>query len=100
MPPSPVLQPITTSPSPGGTAPSLGDVPVGVVAAAALALLRAYKLLISPLFAGCCRFYPSCSDYMAEAIRIHGTVKGIWLGMRRLSRCHPLGSHGVDPVEF
>ncbi len=67
-------------------------------AAIALGLLRAYKIFLSPLFTGSCRFYPSCADYMSEAIQVHGTAKGIWLGTRRLSRCHPLGSHGVDPV--
>jgi putative membrane protein insertion efficiency factor len=67
-------------------------------AAVALALLRAYKLFFSPLCTGSCRYYPSCSDYMREAIQVHGTAKGIWLGSRRLARCHPLGSHGVDPV--
>ena len=71
---------------------------VGAAAVAALALLRVYKLLLSPLFAGSCRYYPSCADYMAEAIRMHGAMKGVWLGTRRLSRCHPLGSHGFDPV--
>ena len=70
----------------------------GPVAALVLGLLRAYKLLISPLFTGSCRFYPSCADYMSEAIRVHGTVKGVWLGTRRLARCHPLGNHGFDPV--
>ena len=64
----------------------------------ALGALRAYKLLISPLFTGACRFHPSCSTYMAEAIRTHGVVEGVWLGIRRLSRCHPLGSSGFDPV--
>jgi putative membrane protein insertion efficiency factor len=63
-----------------------------------LVLIRAYKLLISPLFAGACRFEPSCSDYMAEAVRMHGSVQGIWLGLRRLARCHPFGGHGIDPV--
>ena len=67
-------------------------------AAIALALLRVYKIFFSPLFTGSCRFYPSCADYMSEAIQVHGTAKGIWLGTRRLARCHPLGSHGVDPV--
>ncbi len=67
-------------------------------AAVALALLRIYKILLSPLFTGSCRFYPSCADYMREAIQVHGTAKGIWLGTRRLARCHPLGSPGVDPV--
>ena len=67
--------------------------------AVAIALLRTYKIFLSPLFTGSCRFYPSCADYMSEAIQVHGTVKGIWLGTRRLGRCHPFGgSHGVDPV--
>jgi len=57
-----------------------------------------YKALFSPLFAGSCRYYPSCSAYMAEAVTVHGAAKGVWLGLRRLGRCHPLGSHGVDPV--
>ena len=64
----------------------------------ALAALGAYKLLLSPLFAGSCRFHPSCSTYMAEAIRIHGVIRGGWLGLRRLGRCHPFGSSGFDPV--
>jgi putative membrane protein insertion efficiency factor len=64
----------------------------------ALALLRGYKLLFSPLFTGACRFSPSCSDYMAAAIREHGVIAGTWLGITRLLRCHPLGGHGYDPV--
>lgn len=68
------------------------------MAAAVLALLRAYKVLLSPLFAGSCRFQPSCADYMTEAVRRHGAARGVWLGVRRLSRCHPLGGHGLDPV--
>jgi putative membrane protein insertion efficiency factor len=64
----------------------------------AVGVLHAYKLLISPLFTGACRFHPSCSTYMAEAIRTHGVVEGVWLGIRRLARCHPLGPSGFDPV--
>ena len=63
-----------------------------------LAALRGYKLLLSPLFAGSCRFVPSCSDYMAEAVTRHGAARGVWLGIRRLARCQPLGSAGYDPV--
>ena len=75
------------------------DQPPGGPAAVALFLLRGYKLLISPFFfAGACRFYPSCADYMTEAIRLHGAARGIYLGLRRLSRCHPCGGHGFDPV--
>ncbi len=69
-----------------------------VLAAGLLALLKGYKLLLSPLFTGSCRYYPSCSDYMAEAVRMHGPWRGTWLGCRRLLRCHPFGGHGVDPV--
>ena len=67
-------------------------------AAAALGLLRGYKVVISPFFTGSCRYYPSCADYMREALLLHGVRRGVWLGIRRLSRCHPLGGHGVDPV--
>ena len=65
---------------------------------AALALLRAYKLLLSPLFTGACRFTPSCSDYMTDALREHGLASGAWLGLKRLARCQPFGGHGFDPV--
>lgn len=60
--------------------------------------VRAYQVTLSPLFSGCCRFEPSCSNYMIEAIEVHGPVKGVWLGLRRLLRCHPFGPHGYDPV--
>ena len=63
-----------------------------------LAALRAYKVLLSPLFAGSCRFTPSCSEYMADAVRQHGVLRGGWLGLGRLARCHPFGKHGWDPV--
>jgi hypothetical protein len=64
----------------------------------ALALIRAYKLLLSPLFTGSCRFVPSCATYSSEAIARFGVVRGSWLGARRLCRCHPFGGHGFDPV--
>jgi putative membrane protein insertion efficiency factor len=64
----------------------------------ALALLRVYKVLFSPLFAGSCRFVPSCSDYAAEAIVRHGVLRGTVLAAGRLARCHPLAAAGVDPV--
>jgi hypothetical protein len=73
-------------------------VPRSIAAAVVLAALRAYKLLISPVFTGCCRYYPSCADYTREAVLVHGVARGLWLGGRRLARCHPLGGHGVDPV--
>jgi hypothetical protein len=66
--------------------------------AAALALLRGYKILISPFYRGSCRFLPSCADYAAQAIERHGVLRGGWLAARRLARCQPLCSSGHDPV--
>jgi putative membrane protein insertion efficiency factor len=63
-----------------------------------LALLRVYQLMFSPLFAGSCRFVPSCSAYAVEAVQRHGVVAGSWLTLRRLARCRPLAAHGFDPV--
>ena len=63
-----------------------------------LMALKVYKLALSPLFAGSCRFVPGCADYTAEAIARFGALRGSWLGMRRLSRCHPAGGSGFDPV--
>ena len=63
-----------------------------------LLLLRAYKLGISPFMGQNCRFYPSCSDYAAEAIRLHGAARGSLLAARRLCKCHPWHPGGSDPV--
>jgi putative membrane protein insertion efficiency factor len=63
-----------------------------------LLLLRAYKLGISPFLGQNCRFYPSCSDYAAEAVREHGAAKGVILASRRLCKCHPWNPGGFDPV--
>lgn len=63
-----------------------------------LMLIRGYKLLLSHQFAGSCRFLPSCSDYAAEAVARFGVIRGSGLAVRRLSRCHPLGASGHDPV--
>ncbi|PYR43616.1 MAG: membrane protein insertion efficiency factor YidD [Acidobacteria bacterium] len=65
---------------------------------AALRLIRAYKILISPYFTGSCRFLPSCADYAAIAVERHGVVRGSLLAARRLARCHPLCAAGHDPV--
>ena len=70
----------------------------GLTQRAAVGLLRLYKILLSPLFAGSCRFVPSCSDYAREAIVEYGVIRGTWLAARRLGRCHPFGSSGFDPV--
>ena len=63
-----------------------------------LALLRFYTLAFSPMFAGSCRYVPSCSTYAAEAVARFGVLRGSYLAARRLVRCHPLGGHGLDPV--
>ena len=63
-----------------------------------LALLRGYQYAIRPLLGANCRFAPSCSDYAQEAILKHGALKGTWLAMRRILRCHPYHSGGYDPV--
>jgi uncharacterized protein len=63
-----------------------------------IAVLRGYKLFLSPLLPSACRFYPTCSEYMMEAIARHGTVQGFWMGLRRVVRCHPFHEGGFDPV--
>ena len=63
------------------------------------AALAGYHKILSPALPRACRFYPSCSIYAAEAIRRHGAIKGIRLGLRRLGRCHPWSGGGYDPVE-
>ena len=65
---------------------------------ALIALLRFYKLAVSPLLGNRCRFYPSCSDYAREAIQYHGAAHGTYLAVKRLCRCHPFSAGGVDLV--
>ncbi|HQQ93507.1 MAG TPA: membrane protein insertion efficiency factor YidD [Bacteroidia bacterium] len=60
--------------------------------------VRIYQLAIRPLLPNACRFTPSCSQYTAEAIQKHGVLKGAWLGLKRILRCHPWGGQGYDPV--
>jgi putative membrane protein insertion efficiency factor len=66
--------------------------------AIALVLLRGYKRFISPILPPMCRFEPTCSIYMMQAIEKYGFLRGAWLGTRRLLRCHPLNAGGWDPV--
>ena len=71
---------------------------VNPVAGFLILLIAFYRYAISPLFASRCRYYPTCSAYADEAIRKHGVFRGVWLTVRRLSRCHPWGGSGVDLV--
>ncbi len=63
-----------------------------------IGLIRLYQAVVSPYLGPACRYDPSCSEYTATAIERHGVAKGLWIGTRRLVRCHPLGGHGYDPV--
>jgi putative membrane protein insertion efficiency factor len=61
-------------------------------------LIQLYQLLLSPFWGDCCRFYPSCSEYALQAIEKHGALKGLWLILKRLGKCHPWHPGGHDPV--
>jgi len=61
-------------------------------------LIRIYQYLISPVLPNSCRYTPTCSAYGVEAIKKHGPLKGGWLALKRISRCHPWGGEGYDPV--
>jgi len=63
-----------------------------------LLLLRSYQYAVRPLLGANCRFYPSCSDYAKEAIERHGALRGLWLSVRRVAKCHPYHPGGFDPV--
>ncbi|WP_344968178.1 membrane protein insertion efficiency factor YidD [Salinactinospora qingdaonensis] len=60
--------------------------------------IRGYQRFISPLLPPVCRFYPSCSAYAVEALQVHGPLRGLWLAVRRIGRCHPFNPGGLDPV--
>jgi putative membrane protein insertion efficiency factor len=60
--------------------------------------VRAYQVLISPWLGSNCRHQPTCSAYMIEALREWGPFRGLWLGLKRIAKCHPWGTHGPDPV--
>lgn len=63
-----------------------------------IGLLKAYRFAISPLYGQVCRYHPSCSAYALGAVETHGALRGSWLAIRRLSRCHPWSAGGYDPV--
>lgn len=72
--------------------------PPNLLARALIGVLSMYKSYVSPWLPPACRFDPTCSVYMAEAVRVHGLGRGVWLGLRRLGRCHPWNPGGWDPV--
>jgi putative membrane protein insertion efficiency factor len=63
-----------------------------------IGLIRGYQYLFRPLLGANCRFYPSCSDYAREAVERHGALRGAWLAVKRIARCHPYHPGGYDPV--
>lgn len=63
-----------------------------------LALIRGYQIVVRPLLTGSCRYLPTCSAYAAEAVATHGALRGGWLALKRVLRCHPFGGSGLDPV--
>jgi len=69
-----------------------------MVRQALITLVRGYQVVLSPMMGGACRFEPSCSSYMIEALKVHGAMKGTLLGLWRILRCHPFGDYGYDPV--
>jgi putative membrane protein insertion efficiency factor len=81
----------TRRPGQGGGARRLAIAPL-------VLLIKLYKYLISPMIGPRCRFLPTCSDYALEALQRHGLLRGGWLALRRIGRCHPWGDSGYDPV--
>ena len=69
-----------------------------IAARPCIALVRLYQVTLSPFIGRHCRFQPTCSNYSIEAFRVHGAFRGFWLTVKRLSRCHPMGTPGYDPV--
>lgn len=63
-----------------------------------IGVVRVYQVILSPIFGGSCRYYPSCSAYAIEALERHGALRGGWLALRRIGRCHPFRPGGFDPV--
>jgi len=74
------------------------DIILKLLAVPFILLIKIYQLLISPLFPSSCRYTPTCSHYTLEALKKYGLLKGSWLGIKRIARCHPWGGSGYDPV--
>jgi len=63
-----------------------------------IGLVRLYRLVLSPWLGSNCRYQPTCSSYAIEALQVHGVLRGTWLAVKRIGRCHPWGGSGYDPV--
>lgn len=87
-----------SAPPPGRPDVGRTDLPPGRARRIAIAPIRLYQRVISPLLPPACRFTPTCSAYAIEAIAVHGVLRGLWLALKRLSRCRPGGGWGHDPV--
>jgi len=70
----------------------------GIMRRIMIFLIRLYQIILSPFVGQHCRFYPSCSAYSIEAVEKHGVLRGMWLSIKRISRCHPWHEGGIDPV--
>ncbi len=81
---------------PGAGRPAVKSAPVALCC---VVLLRGYQYFISPLFPPSCRYTPTCSQYAVEAVQRYGAVRGLYLAVRRILRCHPFGGGGYDPVK-
>jgi putative membrane protein insertion efficiency factor len=77
---------------------TIGEATASPVRSILAGAIRFYQKFISPLFPPSCRFHPTCSEYTRQAIMRHGAFKGIWLGIVRISKCHPFHPGGYDPV--
>ena len=69
-----------------------------IITSPLILLIRGYQLIISPLLGSNCRFMPTCSEYAMESLKVHGVIKGTFLTVKRIGKCHPWGGHGYDPI--
>lgn len=94
--------PGTTPAHPKAAVFSTGSIGRGVLRRAAIFLIEClicgYRVILAPLLLGNCKFVPSCSEYCLQAVHMHGPWRGMWLGLKRLARCHPFSMGGIDPV--
>lgn len=89
---------MVTKTSKAGIEDAPGKRRVNFAARPLIFLIRLYQAGLSPLMGGQCRFMPTCSQYGIDALQTHGAIRGSWLTLRRILRCHPLGGMGYDPV--